>query len=133
MLPKSSCHDVLASCIICGVHSVFIFPSSPEHLKWRCGGYRPARALSPSAYMGFLPENQVRTRLPTGGRRIRTTGPSRVEYLCFDWFCRLEGWKKPVQKSPPSLGGTGSSNPSSSTGESVGDDLGGGSNDPLGE
>ena len=40
-----------------------------------------------------------------GGRRIRTTGPSRVEYLCFDWFCRLEGWKKPVQKSPPLRGG----------------------------
>src|SRR5207244_7564586 len=47
-------------------------PSSPEHLKWRCGGYRPARALSPSAYMGFLPENQVRTRLPTGANGIRT-------------------------------------------------------------
>src|SRR6266404_7049115 len=25
--------------------------------------------------MGFLPENQVRTRLPAGGRRIRTAGP----------------------------------------------------------
>jgi hypothetical protein len=28
--------------------------------------------------------------------------PSWVEYLCFDWFCQLEGWNKPVQKSPPS-------------------------------
>src|SRR5207247_1419295 len=28
------------------------------------------------------------------------TGPSWVEYLCFDWFCWLEGWKKPAQKSP---------------------------------
>src|SRR5439155_2356965 len=42
--------------------------------------------------------------LTAGGRRIRTTGPSRVEYLCFDWFCRLEGCKKPVQKSPPLRG-----------------------------
>src|SRR5882672_53088 len=41
---------------------------------------------------------QVHTGLPAGGRRIRTIGPSRVEYLCFDWFRRLEGWKKPVQK-----------------------------------
>ena len=54
--------------------------------------------------MAFTPENQVRTGLPAGGSGIRTTGPSRVEYLCFDWFCRLEGWKKPVQKSPPSWG-----------------------------
>src|SRR6266436_4828367 len=44
--------------------------------------------------------SRVRTRLLAGGRRIRTTGPSRVEYLCFDWFCQLEGWKKPVQKNP---------------------------------
>src|SRR6266446_3632058 len=27
--------------------------------------------------MEFVPENQVRTRLPGGGRRIRTAGPSR--------------------------------------------------------
>src|SRR5205823_13904204 len=33
-------------------------------------------------------------------------------------FCQLEGWKKPVQKSPRLKGGTGSSNPSSSSGES---------------
>src|SRR6266446_9393762 len=26
---------------------------------------------------GFVPENQVRTRLPAGGKRIRTLGPSR--------------------------------------------------------
>src|SRR6266566_4856476 len=50
-------------------------------------------------------EEPVLRRLCAGGRRIRTTGPSRVEYLCFDWFCRLEGWKKPVQKSPPLRGG----------------------------
>jgi hypothetical protein len=67
---------------------------------------------------GICPENQVRTGLPAGGRRIRTTCPSRVENLCFDWFCRLEGWKKPVQKSPPLNGGTGSSNPSPSSWES---------------
>ena len=44
----------------------------------------------------------TRDGLSAGGKRSRTTGPSRVEYLCFDWFCQLEGWKKPVQKSPPS-------------------------------
>ena len=29
--------------------------------------------------MGFIPENQVRTRLPAGGRRIRTIGPGTKE------------------------------------------------------
>src|SRR6266404_8737638 len=62
------------------------FHLPPEHLKWRCGGYRPARALSPSAYMLFLPYNQVRTRLPTGGNPgfepsvPRNRRPSRRQY-----------------------------------------------------
>src|SRR5690349_14459641 len=34
--------------------------------------------------MGFLPENQVRTRLPAGGRWIRTIGPrhERAGFCC---------------------------------------------------
>src|SRR6266436_8930897 len=63
------------------------------------------REIPRGSSMGFVSESQIRTRLAGGGRRIRTTGPSRVEYLCFDWFCRLEGWKKPVEKSPPLRGG----------------------------
>jgi hypothetical protein len=43
-------------------------------------------------------------RLPGGGRRIRTTGPSRVEYLCFDWFCQLEV-EEACSEKPPVLGG----------------------------
>src|SRR6266436_2405098 len=37
------------------------------------GHWRNSRQSS----MGFIPENQVRTRLPAGGNRIRTHGPSR--------------------------------------------------------
>jgi len=36
-------------------------------------GLGPGEFPTPS--MGFAPENQVRTGLPAGGRRIRTTGP----------------------------------------------------------
>jgi len=70
---------------------------SPLPLAYEPGA-RPA--LGQGVHLDRL--GQVRTGLPAGGRRIRTIGPSRVEYLCFDWFRRLEGWKKPVQKSPPS-------------------------------
>src|SRR3984893_11166260 len=54
----------------------------------------------------------VRTRTRRWRKTDSNHRSSRVEYLCFDWFCRLEGWKKPVQKSPPLSAGTGSSNPS---------------------
>src|SRR6266478_9323956 len=87
---------------------------SPLPLAYEPGA-RPA--LGQGVHLDRL--GQVRTGLPAGGRRIRTTGPSRVEYLCFDWFCQLEGWKKPVQKSHHLSGGTGSSKPSSSSGESI--------------
>src|SRR6266446_3516650 len=39
------------------------------------GHWRNARQSS----MGFIPENQLRTRLPAGGNRIRTIGPPRTE------------------------------------------------------
>src|SRR6202022_1716774 len=45
--------------------------------------------------MGFVPENQVRTRLPAGGKRIRTVGPS----LCTRWSLRQECECEPGDKS----------------------------------
>jgi len=41
------------------------------------------------------------TGVPCGGRRIRTIGPSRVESICLNRFCRQERWKRPVRKNPP--------------------------------
>ena len=59
---------------------------SPLPLAYEPGA-RPA--LGQGVHLDRL--GQVRTGLPAGGRRIRTTGPSRVEYLCFGWFCSAGG------------------------------------------
>ena len=67
--------------------------------------------------MGFIPENQVRTRLPAGGRRIRTIGPQheRAGFCCGR---RIAGPNGGSQKGC-FLCGTDSSNPSPSSGESA--------------
>src|SRR6266481_3316230 len=59
--------------------------------------------------MAFTPENQVRTGLPAGGRRIRTLGPSRKGSA---------GTVEHLDEVGPFSGGTEGSNPSSSSDES---------------
>src|ERR1700730_7135005 len=55
--------------------------------------------------MGFVPENQVRTRLPAGGRRIRTIGPSRVESICLDTVLPPGAVEKACSEKHSTLGG----------------------------
>jgi hypothetical protein len=50
-------------------------------------------------------------------RRIRTTGPFRAEDICLHTVLPPEGWKRLLKKDPV-YGGTGSSNPALSSGES---------------
>jgi hypothetical protein len=56
--------------------------------------------------------------LTAGGRRIRTIGPSRVESICLDTVLPPGAMENLFGKTLH-LRGTGSSNPSSSSGESV--------------
>src|SRR5438094_5467714 len=67
--------------------------------------------------MGFIPENQVRTRLPAGGRRIRTIGPGTKEPVFV-----AEGELRDrtgAAKKGCFLCGTDGSNPSPSSAESA--------------
>src|SRR6266404_6052399 len=65
----------------------------------------------------FLQFEQVRDRLPAGGSRIRTTGPSRQE-CCFFAPTRGAEANRMVAEASISFEGTSSSNPAHSGGES---------------
>src|SRR5258705_13102531 len=70
--------------------------------------------------MGFALENQVRTGLTAGGRRIRTIGPSRKKRVVLVETRRLlkGADDRDPSKLQPFSRGTGSSNPSPSSAES---------------
>jgi hypothetical protein len=69
--------------------------------------------------MGFVPENQDRPRLPAGGKRIRTPGPSRNPAGLSGGTGGVAGGEKGSLERVVYLRGTEGSNPLPSATESV--------------
>jgi hypothetical protein len=96
--PRSAIH-LIGRPTLREAHSASAYSGYSEAaLGWRWRN--PRRPL-----MALVPENQVRTGLPAGGRRIRTIGPSRVESICLDTVLPPGAVEKACSEKHPTLGG----------------------------